>query len=197
MSTAFGFSERFDRLLGVNSLLQLHTSREVAKTVLVSLITLFAVISASHSYDDHRLAIKCLTLQGAEKTVFGGQNQTVTECAVEINFSLTKAAISNEHCATFEAAFCLILRRLGYRLLNSRDKKSQVPIRLRSGQALRFAPPDFLSRPVDLTICIRLSLRRAAHVAVASSASRKSGFAPVRKQSYKLQTLCGWPRSRF
>ena len=31
-------------------------------------------------------------------------------------------------------------------------------------------PPDFLSRPVALMTCMRLSLRRAAHVVVASSA---------------------------
>jgi hypothetical protein len=31
-------------------------------------------------------------------------------------------------------------------------------------------PPDFLSRPVVLMTCMRFSLRRAAHVVVASSA---------------------------
>jgi hypothetical protein len=37
-------------------------------------------------------------------------------------------------------------------------------------RSLHCAPPDFLLRPVVLGICMRLSLRRAAHVAVASSA---------------------------
>jgi hypothetical protein len=37
-------------------------------------------------------------------------------------------------------------------------------------RSLHYAPPDFLSRPVALGICMRLSLRRAAHVVVASSA---------------------------
>ena len=40
----------------------------------------------------------------------------------------------------------------------------------RNRRSLHFAAPDFLCRPVALMICIRLSLRRAAHVAVASSA---------------------------
>jgi hypothetical protein len=31
-------------------------------------------------------------------------------------------------------------------------------------------PPDFLPRPLVLMICMRLSLRRAAHVVVASGA---------------------------
>ena len=31
-------------------------------------------------------------------------------------------------------------------------------------------PPDFLLRPVVLMICMRLSLRRAAHVVVVSTA---------------------------
>jgi hypothetical protein len=35
---------------------------------------------------------------------------------------------------------------------------------------IHYAPPDFLSRPVALMIYMRLSLRRAAHVDVASSA---------------------------
>jgi hypothetical protein len=119
MSTAFDFSERFDRLparLDVSSLPQLLTSLEAADAILVSLITPPVVTHASHSYADHRLAIKCLNLEREEKIVFGGQNQTVTEDAVEINFSLTEVAISNEHCADFEAACCLILRRFGYRV---------------------------------------------------------------------------------
>jgi hypothetical protein len=119
MSTAFGFSERFDRLpawLGVSSLPRLLTSLEAADAILVSLVTPPVVTNASHSYADHRLALKCLNLEREEKTVFGGQNQTVTEDAVEINFSLTEVAISNEHCADFEAACCLILRRFGYRV---------------------------------------------------------------------------------
>jgi hypothetical protein len=37
-------------------------------------------------------------------------------------------------------------------------------------QTLHCAPPDFLWRPVALMICMQLSLRRAAHVVVASSA---------------------------
>jgi hypothetical protein len=37
-------------------------------------------------------------------------------------------------------------------------------------RSLHYAPPDFLLRPVVLGICMRLSLRRAAHVVVASSA---------------------------
>jgi hypothetical protein len=37
-------------------------------------------------------------------------------------------------------------------------------------RSLHCAPPDFLCRPVALMICMRLSLRRAAHVVVASSA---------------------------
>ena len=38
-----------------------------------------------------------------------GQNQTVTESVVEINFSLIEVAIGNEHCANFEehgVSFC-------------------------------------------------------------------------------------------
>jgi hypothetical protein len=37
-------------------------------------------------------------------------------------------------------------------------------------RSLHCAPPDFLWRPVALRICMRLSLRRAAQVDVASSA---------------------------
>jgi hypothetical protein len=37
-------------------------------------------------------------------------------------------------------------------------------------RSLHYAPPDLLWRPVALMICMRLSLRRAAHVDVASSA---------------------------
>jgi hypothetical protein len=37
-------------------------------------------------------------------------------------------------------------------------------------RSLHYAPPDFLWRPVALRICMRLSLRRAAHVDVVSSA---------------------------
>jgi hypothetical protein len=37
-------------------------------------------------------------------------------------------------------------------------------------RSLHYAPPDFLSRLVALRICIRLSLRRAVYVDVASSA---------------------------
>jgi hypothetical protein len=40
----------------------------------------------------------------------------------------------------------------------------------RDRRSLHRAPPDFLCRPVALMVCMRLSLRRAAHVAVASSA---------------------------
>jgi hypothetical protein len=36
--------------------------------------------------------------------------------------------------------------------------------------SLHYAPPDFLWRAVALITCMRLSLRRAAHVDVASSA---------------------------
>jgi hypothetical protein len=42
--------------------------------------------------------------------------------------------------------------------------------RVSTQRSLHYAPPDFLSRPVALGICMRLSLRRAAHVDVASSA---------------------------
>jgi hypothetical protein len=37
-------------------------------------------------------------------------------------------------------------------------------------RSLHSAPPDFLWRPVALMICMRLSLRRAANVVVASIA---------------------------
>jgi hypothetical protein len=37
-------------------------------------------------------------------------------------------------------------------------------------RSLHCAPSDFLWRPVALMICMRLSLRRAAHVVVASRA---------------------------
>ena len=41
----------------------------------------------------------------------------------------------------------------------------------RNRRSLHYAPPPgFLWRPVALMICMRLSLRRAAHVDVASSA---------------------------
>jgi hypothetical protein len=37
-------------------------------------------------------------------------------------------------------------------------------------RSLHYAPPDFLWRPVVLSLCMRLSSLRAAHVVVASSA---------------------------
>jgi hypothetical protein len=40
----------------------------------------------------------------------------------------------------------------------------------RNRKSLHYVPPDFLSRTVALGICMRLSLRRVAHVEVASSA---------------------------
>ena len=49
----------------------------------------------------------------------------------------------------------------------SKNISKKGPLNRRS---LDCAPPDFLSRPVALRICMRLSLRRAAHVVVASSA---------------------------
>jgi hypothetical protein len=45
--------------------------------------------------------------------------------------------------------------------------------------SLHYAPPDFLSRTVALIYCVRLSLRRAACVALLALRSRKSGYAPV------------------
>jgi hypothetical protein len=42
----------------------------------------------------------------------------------------------------------------------------QVPIRLRSGQALHYATPDFLLRLVALASFMRLSLPKAAHLDV-------------------------------
>jgi hypothetical protein len=43
-----------------------------------------------------------VSITRTEKTVFNSQNQTVTEDAVEINFSLPEFAISNEDCADLE-----------------------------------------------------------------------------------------------
>jgi hypothetical protein len=65
-------------------------------------------------------------LQGTEKIVFGGQNQTVTEYAVEINFGSTEAAISNEHCADFEVVCCLILEHFGYRAFCTQGRRSHI-----------------------------------------------------------------------
>jgi hypothetical protein len=45
------------------------------------------------------------------------------------------------------------------------EKKQQVAIRLRSGQALHCATPDFLLSLVALANFMRLSLRKAAYVA--------------------------------
>ena len=47
----------------------------------------------------------------------------------------------------------------------SKNISTKEPLNRRS---LHCAPPDFLWRPVALRICMRLSLRRAAHVDVAS-----------------------------
>jgi hypothetical protein len=91
MSAAFGFSERFYRLRVAECKFAGSSSRDY----LVSLGTLVIVTNASHSYADHRHETKGLNLQGAEKNRFQWQNQTVTEDAVEINLSLTDAAISN------------------------------------------------------------------------------------------------------
>jgi hypothetical protein len=44
---------------------------------------------------------------------------------------------------------------------------------------LHCAPPDFLTRPVALMICMRLSQRRAANWSSPAARSRKSGYAPV------------------
>jgi hypothetical protein len=44
----------------------------------------------------------------------------VTEYEPEINFSLRKAAISNEHCANSEMAWCTILRHTRYRICRIR-----------------------------------------------------------------------------
>jgi hypothetical protein len=48
--------------------------------------------------------------------------------------------------------------------------KSVCENRGKNRRSLHYAPPDFLLRPVALMICMRLSLRRAAHVVVASCA---------------------------
>jgi hypothetical protein len=45
----------------------------------------------------------------------------------------------------------------------------------RNRRSLHCAPPHFLSRAVALRICIRLSLRRAVYVDVASSAKQEIG----------------------
>jgi hypothetical protein len=57
------------------------------------------------------------------------------------------------------------LRAAKYAL--SKNIPTTGPLNRRS---LHYAPPDFLSRFVALRICMRLSLRRAAQVDVASSA---------------------------
>ena len=49
-------------------------------------------------------------------------------------------------------------------------REPQVPIRLRSGQALHFAPPDFLWNLVASANFMRLSLRKGAHAALSSAA---------------------------
>jgi hypothetical protein len=49
----------------------------------------------------------------------------------------------------------------------SKSISKKGPLNRRS---LHCAPPDFLWRAVALIICMRLSLQRAAHVFVASSA---------------------------
>ena len=46
------------------------------------------------------------------------------------------------------------------------ERKQQVPVRLRSGQALRCAPSDFLSSFVALANFMRLSLMKAAPAGV-------------------------------
>src|ERR1700677_1049665 len=50
------------------------------------------------------------------------------------------------------------------------EEKPRVPVRLRSGQALHFATPDFLSNVVALANFMRFSLRKAAHAAMSSAA---------------------------
>jgi hypothetical protein len=48
-------------------------------------------------------------------------------------------------------------------------REQQVPIRLRSGQALHFAPPDFLWNLLASANFMRLSLRKGAHAALSSA----------------------------
>jgi hypothetical protein len=65
----------------------------------------------------------------------------------------------------FVAAFKSQVPRPRFALSKNLPKKEPLDRR-----SLRRAPPDFLWRPVALGIYMRLSLRRAAHVDVASSA---------------------------
>ena len=67
--------------------------------------------------------------------------------------------------------------------------------RKRNSRSLRFAPPDFLWNMVALTNFMRLSLRKAAYVALASARGRKSGHAPVGGCDF-FNFNCGlWPES--
>jgi len=51
-------------------------------------------------------------------------------------------------------------------MVGGEEEKPQVPVRLRSGQALHYATPDFLLSLVASASFMRLSLLKAAHVAV-------------------------------
>jgi hypothetical protein len=51
--------------------------------------------------------------------------------------------------------------------------KGQYRFEWKNCRSLHCAPPDFLSRSVALMDCMRLSLKRAAHVVVAGSAKQE------------------------
>jgi hypothetical protein len=61
--------------------------------------------------------------------------------------------------------------------------KLQVPVRLRSGQALPYATPDFLSRLVALANFVRLSYGKPHTGPGAVPRCRKSESAPVPRQA--------------
>jgi hypothetical protein len=64
----------------------------------------------------------------------------------------------------------LALRRKRLQEGKEVGKRTAGPLRLRSGQALHCATPDFLSRLVALASFLRLSLRKAAHAAISGAA---------------------------
>ena len=64
-------------------------------------------------------------------------------------------------------------------------------------RSLHYAPPDFLSRPVALMICMRLSLQRAAHAVVASSAKQEIRVRSGENQAATSRLRVGGPGLAF
>jgi len=88
-----------------------------------------------------------------------------------------------------------------HRMLVDWLTEQQIPVRLRShgrpgqaGQALHFAPPDFLLNLVGSASFMRLSLRKAAHAALSTAAQQEIRVRYGREdKGYLGSEPCGLP----